>query len=144
MAAAIPTARRLTLKGRRTLMTSPKALRHALPSGDLINAILQYADVSLDQGGGRVLLRLSPRRREDPVIAAPLGREAHRLADVAVLWDEEEGQIVRVLDAAAGDHLEPVPAWTPPPPPAVEEGAEPQFELTPAALAYLAASGGRC
>ena len=142
MASAIPTSRKLGLKGRRSLMTSPKALRHALPSGDLINAILQYADVSVDMGGGRTLLRLSPRKREDAVITAPLGREAHRLADVAVLWDEDEGEIVRVLDAASGDHLEPVPTWTPPPPPAVEE--EPLFELTQAALAYLAASGGRC
>ena len=49
--------KRLTPQGRRTLMTSPKAMRHALPSGDLINAVLQYADVQVDMGGGRTLLR---------------------------------------------------------------------------------------
>ena len=127
-------ARKLGMKGRRSLMSSRQALRFALPSGDLINAVLQYADVCQDMGGGRSLLRLSPAKRQDPVITGPLGREAHRLADVAVLYDDDEGEIVRVLDAASGDHLEPVPVATAP-----EE--EPRFELTPAALAYLAASG---
>ena len=46
-------ARKLGLKGRRSLMASPQSLRYALPSGDLINAILQYADVSQDMGGGQ-------------------------------------------------------------------------------------------
>lgn len=126
--------RSLGLKGRRSLMASPQQLRYALPSGDLINAVLQYADICQEMGGGRSLLRLSPVRRADPIIAGPLGREAFRLADVAVLYDDEEGEIVRVLDAASGDHLEPVPVVVAP-----EE--EPRFELTPAALAYLAASG---
>ena len=129
-------AKRLTLKGRRTLMTAPSAMRTAPPSGDLINAVLQYADVQVDMGGGRTLLRLSPRRMADPVIAGPLGREAHRLADVAVVWDEADEEIFRVLDAAAGDHLAPVADVAPAP------EAEDRFELTPAALAYLAASQG--
>ena len=133
---AYAAARRLSMKGRRSLMSSPQALRYALPSGDLINAILQYADVCQDMGGGRSLLRLSAGKRQDPIITGPLGREAPRLADVAVLYDDEEGEIVRVLDAASGDHLEPVPA------PAAHPDEEPRFELTPAALAYLAASGG--
>ena len=132
--------KRLTPQGRRTLMTSPKAMRHALPSGELINAVLQYADVSVDMGGGRTLLRLSPRRMEDEVIRAPLGREAGRLADVAVIWNEDEGEIFRVLDAAAGDHLGPVET----PRPAPTHGEDDLFELTPAALAYLAASQGTC
>lgn len=138
-AAAAASARRLGMKGRRSLMASPVQLRSAPPSGDLINAILQYADVQADVGGGRVMLRLSPARRADPVIAGPLGREAPRLADVAVLWDDAEDEIVRVLDSAAGDHLAPIPANSP----SAALDDEPQFELTPAALAYLAASGGR-
>lgn len=137
MAAARKTpAKRLTPQGRRTLMTSPRAMRNAPPSGELISAVLQYADVSVDLGGGRTLLRLSARRMADPVITGPLGREAPRLADVGVVWDEDEDEIFRVLDAGAGDALEAVPAG-----PSVSE--EPQFELTAAALAYLAASGGR-
>ena len=129
-------ARTLGMKGRRSLMSSPQQLRYALPSGDLINAILQYADVCNDMGGGRVMLRLSAAKRADPIIAGPLGREAPRLADVAILWDEVEDEIIRVLDAASGDHLEPVPA------PAAVPEEEPRFALTPSALDYLAASGG--
>ncbi|MBE7217087.1 MAG: hypothetical protein INR64_01295 [Caulobacteraceae bacterium] len=132
---AATSAKRLTLRGRRTLMTAPAAMRTAPPSGDLVNAVLQYADVQVDMGGGRTLLRLSGRRMSDPVIAGPLGREAHRLADVAVVWDEADEEIFRVLDAAAGDHLQPVADVAP-------EPEEDRFELTPAALAYLAASQG--
>ena len=128
--------KRLTAQGRRTLMSSPRAMRHAAPSGELINAVLQYADVSVDLGGGRTLYRLSARRMDDPVIAGPLGREAARLADVGVVWDETEDEIFRVLDAAAGDALDAAPAGP-------MSAEAPQFELTPAALAYLAASGGR-
>ena len=87
------------------------------------------------------MLRLSPAKRTDPVITAALGREAPRLADVAILWDEVEDEIIRVLDAAGGDHLEAVPSA-----PLITEATgaedEPRFELTPSALAYLAASGG--
>ncbi len=129
-------AKRLTPQGRRNLMSAPRAMRHAPPSGELISAVLQYADVSVDLGGGRTLLRLSARRMADPVIAGPLGREAPRLADVGVVWDEAEDEIFRVLDAAVGDALDAAPAG----PSAADE---PRFELTPAALAYLAASGGR-
>ena len=103
MAAAARHPKRLTVQGRRTLMTSPRAMRHAPPSGELINAVLQYADVSVDLGGGRTLYRLSARRMADPVITGPLGREGPRLADVGVVWDEVEDEIFRVLDAALGE-----------------------------------------
>ncbi len=136
MATAARQPKRLTVQGRRTLMTSPRAMRHAPPSGELINAVLQYADVSTDMGGGRTLYRLSARRMADPVITGPLGREAPRLADVGVVWDEVEDEIFRVLDAALGDRLDETPAGPDP-------REEPRFELTAAALAYLAASGGR-
>ena len=136
MATAARSPKRLTVQGRRTLMTSPRAMRHAPPSGELINAVLQYADVSTDMGGGRTLYRLSARRMADPVITGPLGREAPRLADVGVVWDEVEDEIFRVLDAALGDRLDEVPAGP-------DTREEPRFELTAAALAYLAASGGR-
>lgn len=117
---------------RRPAAQSRPAKVAAAPSGELINAILQYADVMQDMGGGRTLLRLSPRRMADPVIAGPLGREAGRLAEVAVLWDDEEDEIFRVLDAARGDRLQTMIA-------AVED--DDAFELTPEALAYLKAHG---
>jgi hypothetical protein len=108
------------------------AVRFAAPSGDLISAIIQYADVIQDVGGHCSMLRLSERRMADPVIAEALGREAPRLAQVAVIWNDEEDQIVRVLDAAAGDAIGSTAGLQP-----VEDG---QLELTEEALAYLGAS----
>jgi hypothetical protein len=111
--------------------STPAAPIAKAPSGALIDAILSYADEARDIGGGKVLLRLSPRRLADPAIRKPLGREAQRLADISVIWDEREDQIVRILDAAHGrGHLAVVTA------PSIDE---PVFELTPAALAYLEA-----
>jgi hypothetical protein len=101
------------------------------PSGALINAVLAYADIQIDMGGGKLMLRLSPERSTDPVIRRPLGREATRLGEVSVIWDEREDQIFRIIDAARGrEHLSVVE------PPPIDE---PVFELTPAALAYLEA-----
>jgi hypothetical protein len=110
-------------------------LRPAPPSGELISAVIQYADLIKDMGGERSMLRLSERRMRDPVISGPLGREAERLGDIAVIWDDEEDQIVRVLDAAAGDQLTPASAMQP-------LGDE-AVALTMEGLTYLAASQGR-
>jgi len=104
------------------------------PSGDLINTILQYADVQQPLGGGRIQLSLSPRRIADPVISGPLGREAARLAEVSVVWDEREDEIFRIVDEARGGVISLVEPDAPGDESAAEEGA---FELTPAALAYL-------
>jgi hypothetical protein len=119
---------------RRPVATPAVAKTAAPPSGDLINAILQYADVMQDMGGGRTLLRLSPSKMADPVIVGLLGREAPRLAEVSILWDDEEDEIFRVLDGARGDHLQVVAAAP------MQEDA---FELTDEALAYLEAHSGK-
>ena len=107
------------------------------PSGELINVILEYADVQYELGGGRTVLRLSPRRMTDPVIRETLGREARRLKDVSVIWDEDAGEIVRVCDdARAGDdaHTAQEADWAPDDP-----SEDDRFELTEAALSYIAA-----
>ena len=86
------------------------ALQIAPPSGELDYAVIQYADLIEDMGGSRSMLRLSNRRRTDAVIWEPLGREAPRLADVAVIWDDEQDQIVRVLDASGATPVCRTPA----------------------------------
>jgi hypothetical protein len=109
--------------------STPAAPVVQAPSGALIDAVLWYADIQLDMGGGKVMLRMSPGRATDPVIRKPLGREACRLGEISVIWDEKEDQIFRIIDGAYGrGHLQVVE------PPPIDE---PVFELTPAALAYL-------
>jgi hypothetical protein len=120
-----------------TITTFPKSRRRgakavapatpvqvAPPSGALLNAILSYADLSEEIGGGLTVLRVSARRMNDRVITDLLGREAARLADVAILWNDDQSEIQYVLDAAIPTGVED--AWS-----------EPQFELTDLALAYM-------
>jgi len=104
------------------------------PTGDLINAVLEYADLRDDMGGGRVMLRVSPARLAEPKVRKVLGTDTARLGEMAVIWDERDDCLFRVLDGA-------------PPPLAVVERPAPseddQFVLTPAALDYLARSQSR-
>jgi hypothetical protein len=103
----------------------------APPSGALINAILSYADIEEEAGSGYVVLKVSARRARDKVIRDMLGREAARLADVAVVWNEDESEIFRILDAAT-------PLWSQ----FAQPEEEPLFELTDEAIAYIAATTG--
>ncbi len=74
--------------------------RPTLPPAALVDAVLRYHDVAVDQGGERTLLRLSEHRLREPEVKAALGRETDRAANVAILWNERESQIIRVLEAA--------------------------------------------
>lgn len=78
----------------------PSPVRPALPPAAVVDAVLRYHDVSVDQGGERTLLRLSARRLHEPEVEAALGVHAVRAARVAILWNERESQIIRVLEAA--------------------------------------------
>jgi hypothetical protein len=72
----------------------------APPSADLVAAILSYADVEEDVGGGRQRRRVSPARLAELEARGLIDVPAERAAQVAVLWDEREGEIIRVLDDA--------------------------------------------
>ena len=112
---------------------APKKItrRRAPPSAALIDLVLECADLRDDLGGGRLLLRLSPDRLVDPGLRARAGVETGRLGDIAVIWDEIDDVIFRVLDGG-------------PPPLALvssfDEGDEDRFVLTPKALEYIASS----
>lgn len=70
------------------------------PPANLVDAVLRYHDVEVDQGGSRTLLRLSERRMREPEVASALGADADRATRVAILWNERESEIIRVLEAA--------------------------------------------
>jgi len=127
MAATFKAKRQQALRRDLQLVTTPTSTPP--PSAELINVILEYADVQQDVGGGRFILRLSLRRMRDPVIPKRLGREAPRLSDVSILWDEEAGQMIRLYDEAQAEDDR---AW-----PDAEAELD-TFELTEAALDYIA------
>lgn len=74
--------------------------RPALP-GAVVDAVLRYHDQVHDQGAGCSLLRLSRERLRDAEVEAALGDMTDRAAGVAILWNERESEIIRVLEAAA-------------------------------------------
>ena len=100
----------------------------------MIDAVLAHADLRDELGGGRVLLRLSPARAAESKVRRGLGSETARLTDVAVIWDERDECLFRVLDGAP-----PALAVVERPAPAEDD----HFALTPAALAYIAKSQSR-
>jgi hypothetical protein len=100
------------------------------PTGELINVVLEHADLRDDMGGGRVMLRVSPARLAEPKLRKALGPDAARLGAMAVIWDERDDCLFRVLDGA------PPLTLVERPPPADDD----RFELTPAALDYLSRS----
>ena len=73
--------------------------RPALP-GSVIDAVLRFHDEEQDQGAGHTLLRLSKKRLRDAEVRAALGDQKTRAAGVAILWNERESEIIRVLEAA--------------------------------------------
>jgi hypothetical protein len=73
--------------------------RPSLPAV-VVDAVLRFHDEEQDQGAGRTLLRLSQRRLRDREIRAALGELTERAANVSILWNEREGEIIRVLEAA--------------------------------------------
>ncbi len=66
------------------------------PTGRLIDAVLQFADLHEDLGDGRMRLRLSRKRAREPEVRAALGADARRAAEVAVVYDEREAEVVDV------------------------------------------------
>ncbi len=96
MARRFAPARSFAPKSGRARQTAPAPL-----PGAVVDAVLRYHDEVQDQGCGRALLRLSSQRIRDAEVAQALGELAARAARVSILWNEREGEIIRVLEAAA-------------------------------------------
>lgn len=71
-------------------------------TGAVIDAVLRHADLHEDLGCGRTLMRISPKRLGDSQIRSALGDAFERAKGVSIIWNEREGEILRVLDAPTG------------------------------------------
>ncbi|MBA4013145.1 MAG: hypothetical protein C0481_14865 [Phenylobacterium sp.] len=69
-------------------------------NAEMIDQVITHADVAVRQAGGRLKLRLSADMIEQLQFEGKLGADAHRLADLTVIWDEVEGQVHTVRDDA--------------------------------------------
>ncbi len=77
------------------------ALRPEAPGADLIAAVLTHADLETRLSPRRVRRSLSPYRAAELREAGRLNAaEAARSLDLAVVWDEAEAEVVRVIDDA--------------------------------------------
>ncbi len=66
----------------------------------MVSAVLDFADIHRDLGGGRTLRRISHERAARADIFLLLGRDAERVTDIGLVWNDREDQIVRVTDDA--------------------------------------------
>ena len=90
---------------RRTYKFQPRPFRPAapatpppsLPPAAVVDAVLRFHDVAVDQGEC-TLLRLSEHRLSQPEVKAALGADVGRAARVSILWNERESEIVRVFE----------------------------------------------
>jgi hypothetical protein len=70
------------------------------PGGDMIDAIVRFADQRTEMGAGRTLLRLSSGRLAQAEVMLALGANLRRAGEIGVLWDERDEEVVRVVDDA--------------------------------------------
>lgn len=66
----------------------------------MVSAVLDFADIHRDLGGGRSLRRISHERAARADLILLLGRDVERVTDIGLVWNEREDQIVRITDDA--------------------------------------------
>ncbi|MES2343849.1 MAG: hypothetical protein V4597_19440 [Pseudomonadota bacterium] len=69
-------------------------------NAEMIAKVITHADIAVRQAGGRTKLRVSPEMVERLQIQGRLAAGDHRLADLTVVWDEAQGEVVSVRDDA--------------------------------------------
>ena len=80
------------------LFDARRPIQAATPA--MIDQVITHADIAVRLSGGRLKLRLSAGMIEELQVQGRLGDDAYRLADLTVVWDEHEGQVVNVRDDA--------------------------------------------
>ena len=72
----------------------------APPSERVVAAVLEFGDVREERQDGLVTVRFTAARLDRENMALMLGEERARAGDVSILWDEAQGEMVRVVDLA--------------------------------------------
>ena len=67
---------------------------------EMIDQVITHADIAVRLAGERLKLRLSAEMIERLQAQGRLDASAARLADLTVVWDEREGQVITVRDDA--------------------------------------------
>ena len=66
----------------------------------MISAVLAFAALHRDRGAGRTLMRISHERAARADVILLLGRDAERVVDLGLVWNDREDQIIRIIDDA--------------------------------------------
>lgn len=69
-------------------------------TADMISQVITHADQCVRLAGGRLKLRVSAEMIETLQAQGRLAHGDYRLADLTVVWDEVEGEVVQVRDDA--------------------------------------------
>jgi len=76
----------------------PVSLRTCPPSSHLIDAVIRFADQRRRTGAQRSELSVSHARMCQPDVIEALGADWRRITSLRIVWDDSEGQMVRILD----------------------------------------------
>ena len=80
------------------LFDARRPIQPATPA--MIDQVITHADIAVRLAGERLKLRLSAEMIEKLQAQGRLDASAARLADLTVIWDEREGQVITVRDDA--------------------------------------------
>ena len=69
-------------------------------TSEMIAKVITHADIAIRQAHGRMKLRVSGEMVERLQAQGRLAASDHRLADLTVVWDEAQGEVVSVRDDA--------------------------------------------
>ncbi len=80
------------------LFDARRPVRNATP--EMIEKVIDHADICIAQCNGRMKLRVSETMIAELQAQGRLGLDDHRLADLTIVWDPQEGQVISVRDDA--------------------------------------------
>jgi hypothetical protein len=84
-----------------SLWAAPRAPVAHAPSPALVSAVLVFGDIHELREDGLTAIRISAERLAPGDLRLLLGADEARLADLTILWDDRDEQVVGVIDVGA-------------------------------------------